>query len=100
MTFNVDTLRTFISTQLAKVSSDTIGWLAIVFAQCATIPPILGLLFGISDKLPSLDVVVFLWTSLVMLFVKALINKDTLIIITISLGFMIQAGLMGFLIFK
>jgi len=72
----------------------------VLFIHCATIPSLLGLLFGVSDKLPSIDVVVFLWVSLFLMFIKALINKDTLNIITISIGFMVQASLLGLLVFK
>lgn len=83
-----------------NISSETVGWLAVLFIHCATIPSLLGLLLGVSDKLPSVDVVVFLWVSLFLLFMKALINKDTLNILTISVGFMVQASLLGLLVFK
>jgi hypothetical protein len=85
---------------LKGLSSETVGWLAVLFIHGTTIPSVLGLLLGVSDKLPSIDVVAFLWGSLVLLFIKALINKDTLNIITISVGFMIQAALLGLLVFK
>ena len=85
---------------LKSLSSETVGWLAVLFIHGTTIPSILGLLLGVSDKLPSIDVVAFLWGSLVLLFIKALINKDTLNIVTISVGFMIQAALLGLLVFK
>ena len=93
-------LKAFMVEHVKNVSSETVGWLAVLFIHCATIPSLLGLLLGVSDKLPSIDVVVFLWVSLFLLFVKALINKDTLNIITISVGFMVQASLLGLLVFK
>ena len=98
--FNVDTFKEFINVNLQKVSSETIGWLAVLFLHGATIPPVLGLLFGISDRLPSIDVVLFLWSGLVLLFVRALVNKDMLNIITIGTGFVIHAGLLGLLVFR
>jgi hypothetical protein len=91
---------TSLKEHLNNVSSETVGWLAILFIHCATIPSILGLLLGVSDKLPSIDVVIFLWFSLMLLFIKSLINKDTLNIVTISVGFMVQASLLGLLVFK
>jgi hypothetical protein len=93
-------LKAFMAEHVKNVSSETVGWLAVLFIHCATIPSLLGLLLGVSDKLPSIDVVVFLWVSLFLMFVKALINKDTLNIITISIGFMVQACLLGLLVFK
>lgn len=93
-------IKAFMADHVKSVSSETVGWLAVLFIHCATIPSLLGLLLGVSDKLPSIDVVVFLWVSLFLLFVKALINKDTLNIVTISIGFMVQASLLGLLVFK
>jgi hypothetical protein len=57
-------------------------------------------LFGISDRLPSIDVVLFLWSGLVLLFIRALVNKDMLNIITIGTGFIVHAGLLGLLVFR
>jgi len=53
-----------------------------------------------SDKLPSLDVVMFAWGGLLLLFIRALIVRDMLHIITIGLGFFIQAFLLGLVVFK
>lgn len=97
---NVADIKNAVLNNFKDVSSDTVGWLAVLFVHCATIPPILGLLFGVSDKLPSIDVVLFLWTGLVLMFIRALLNKDTLNIVTISVGFMIQSALMGLLVFR
>jgi hypothetical protein len=97
---NTATVKSFIFDNLKKVSAETVGWLAILFIHCATIPPLLGLLFGVSDKLPSFDVVLFMWTGLVLLFAKALLIRDMLSVVTISLGFIVQAGLLGFLVFR
>jgi hypothetical protein len=93
-------VKDFFTENIAKVSSETIGWVAIVLMHCATIPSVLALILGISDRLPSLDVVAFIWFGLVLFFIRALINKDMLNIITIGVGFIVQASLLGFLIFK
>lgn len=68
--------------------------------HAATLPSILGLLVGFTDRLPSLDIVLFVWSGLVLLFIRALIIKDMLIATTIGVGFIIQAMLLGFLVFK
>ena len=90
----------FLNKYLPKISADTLGWLAIVVINCATIPTLLALITGLSDRTPSLDMVMFLWTSLFLLFGRAIVLKDTLNIITISVGFMIQASLMAVILFK
>ena len=99
-TFNVDIIKRFFSIHLAKVSAETIGWLAVMLMHCATIPPVVGLILGISDRLPAVDVVMFVWAGLVLLFLRALVLKDMLNIITIGGGFVVQAALLGLLVFK
>ena len=90
----------FLNKYLPKISADTLGWLAVIVINCATIPTLLALMTGLSDKVPSLDMVMFLWASLFLLFARAIVLKDMLNIITISIGFMIQASLMAMILFK
>ncbi len=96
----LESVKTFLAAKLPTLSADMIGWIAVLFIHGATIPPIIGLLLGVSDRLPSIDVVLFLWTGLVLMFARSLIIKDMLNVITIGIGFMIQATLLGFLVFK
>jgi hypothetical protein len=49
---------------------------------------------------PSLDVVAFLWAGLVMLFLRAIVLRDNLNIITIGVGFIVQAALMALILFR
>lgn len=93
-------MTSFVVDRVRSFSAETIGWFAAILLHGATIPPILGLMMGLSDRLPSIDVVMFVWTGLVLLFLKALISKDMLNVITIGVGFIIQAGLLGMLVFK
>lgn len=96
----MENMKTTIAQKISHLSSEGIGWLAVVFMHCATIPSLLSLIFAVSDKLPSLDVVLFVWGGLLLFFLKALINKDMLNIITIGVGFFIQATLLALVIFK
>ena len=90
----------FFQQHFSKISADTLGWLAAIVIHCAAIPTLLALLTGLSDRTPSLDVVLFMWTGLVLLFGKAIILKDTLNIITIGVGFIAQATIMAMILFK
>jgi hypothetical protein len=76
------------------------GWLAVIMIHCATLPSLLALLTGLSDKTPSLDVVLMMWAGLVLMFIRAVVLKDALNIITIGVGFMGQAVLMALILFK
>lgn len=90
----------FFSTHLHRISADTLGWLAAIALHAATIPTLLALLTGLTDSTPSIDVVMFMWLGLVFLFGRAVILKDILNIVTIGLGFVIQAVLMALILFK
>jgi hypothetical protein len=90
----------FFSTHFSKISAETMGWLAAIALHAATIPTLLALLTGLTDITPSVDVVLFMWLGLVLLFGRAVILRDLLNIVTIGLGFVIQATLMALILFK
>jgi hypothetical protein len=92
--------RIWLEQHLPKVSAETLGWLAVVVIHCATIPTLLALLTGLSDTVPNLDVVLFMWAGLVLLFFRAVVLKDMLNIITVGLGFIVQAVIMAMILFK
>lgn len=96
----VQMMKSFFQEKFSHLSAEGIGWLAIVLVHCATIPSVLSLILGMSDKLPSLDVVMFAWGGLLLMFIKSLIAKDTLNVITIGFGFFVQAFLLALVVFK
>ena len=85
-------VREFLTNSLARLSADTLGWLAAIVLHCSTLPTFLALMTGLSDKTPGLDLILFLWGGLVLLFLRAVVLKDILNIITIGFGFILQAG--------
>ena len=93
-------VRDFFANSLATLSADTLGWLAAIVLHCATLPSFLALMTGLSDKTPGLDMILFLWGGLVLLFLRAVVLKDMLNIITIGFGFILQAGCMSLVLFK
>ncbi len=90
----------YISTQFHTISADTLGWLAVILIHAATIPSLLALLTGLSDRTPTVDVVLFMWAGLCLMFGRAVVLKDTLNIVTIGAGFIVQAVLMALILFK
>jgi len=90
----------WLAEHLPRISADTLGWLAVILIHCATIPTLLALLTGLSDNVPNLDIVLFMWAGLVLLFVRSVVMKDALNIITIGTGFIIQAVIMAMILFK
>ena len=93
-------IREFLNNSLATLSADTLGWLAAIVLHCATMPAFLALMTGLSDKTPSLDLILFLWGGLVLLFLRAVVLKDILNIVTIGFGFILQSAFMALILFK
>lgn len=90
----------FFTENFSKVSAETLGWLAPVVIHCATIPTLLALLTGLSDRTPPIDVILFIWSGLVLLFGRAIILKDMFNVITIGAGFIVQSVIMALILFK
>jgi len=100
MKLDINLIRDFVTNSLGRISADTLGWLAAILLHAATVPTMLALMTGLSDRPPSLDLVLFVWSALVLMFLRAIVLKDNLNIITIGLGFIVQAAMMALVLFK
>lgn len=78
----------------------TFEWLAVVLLHAATVPTLLAGLAGITDKMPPVDIVMMIWFALLVLFARARMLCDNTIMVTIGIGFFIQAMLMAMLFFR
>ncbi len=96
----MDQLKDFITNKVSKISAETFGWLAAVVLHASTIPSMLAVMAGLTDRLPSVDLVLLVWTGLSLLFVKAAVQKDMLNVVTIGVGFIVQAVMMALIFFK
>jgi hypothetical protein len=96
----LEEFKTFITTKVTAISSETFGWLAVLVLHSATVPSLLAVMSGLTDRLPGVDLVLLVWTGLALLFVKAAVQKDMLNIVTIGFGFIIQAVLLALIFFK
>jgi hypothetical protein len=95
----VDMLQNLRAT-VRNVSDETLGWLAVVILHSATIPSLLAYSQGFSNDPLPIDMVLLLWTGLMLLFVRAAVRRDMLNLITIGAGFAVQAGIMALTLFK
>ena len=82
------------------VSAETMVWVAVILLHLATIPTELAVLTGLTEKMPPVDMVLFSWAGLFCFFLKATIQKDLLNIVTIGLGFFVQAAMLALIVFK
>ena len=90
----------FLKDHLGHISAHTLGWVTIILLHFASIPTLLAVLMAKSDKLPPVDLMVFVWAALITLFFKSLIERNFLYVATICLGFAGQTLLMGLILFK
>lgn len=93
-------IKEYISNRLKTITADTLGWLASLTLLSSTVPSILAVLSGITDKLPNLEIVLFVWSALLLLFVRAVLLKDQLNTLTIGIGFIVQSVLLSLIFFK
>jgi hypothetical protein len=83
-----------------KITADTLEWLAIVVLHCVTVPTMIALMAGLTDRAPSLDIVLFVWTALILMFARAILLKNMFNVVTNGAGFMAQAVTLAFVLFK
>jgi hypothetical protein len=83
-----------------NVSTEGLSLLAVLILHASTIPSLLAVMSGLSDSLLPVDMVLMVWAGLGVLFLKAAVQRDFLILITIGLGFVAQSVLMALTFFK
>ena len=99
-TFTIQSIKAFISEKFSHISAETLGWIAVIVLHAATVPSLLAVMAGLTDRLPGVDLVLLVWAGLSLLFIKAAVQKDMLNLVTIGLGFIIQAVMMALIFFK
>ena len=97
---NLQEFKIWATAKVSHISAETFGWLAVLVLHSATVPSLLAVMAGLTDRLPGVDLVLLVWTGLTLLFVKAAVQKDMLNIVTIGVGFIVQAVMMALIFFK
>ena len=96
----IENASTFCKTKLTNATADVIGWVGLVVLHASTIPNVLTVMAGVNDRMPPVDLVLFLWSGLALFFVRAAIRRDLLNLVTIGVGFIVHAVLLALLVFK
>ena len=89
-----------IKIMISRLTSEMIGWIAVMIIHAATIPSFISFMSGVNNRLPQVDILLMLWGGLILFFLKAVISKDFLNIITIGLGFAAQAIMLALIFVK
>jgi hypothetical protein len=93
-------VKNFVEEKFSYISAETLGWIAVLVLHSATIPSLMAVMAGLTDRLPGVDLVLLVWAGLAFLFAKAAVQKDMLNLITIGFGFILQAVMMALIFFK
>jgi hypothetical protein len=93
-------LKYFCENKLKPGTAESFNWIGVLILLSALIPSFFAVMTGVTDKLPSLDLVLFIWSALITFFIRAIILKDMVNITTIGLGFVVNAVFMALILFK
>lgn len=85
---------------IKQVSIDGIGWAALIGLHLVTVPSLVGLMYGLTDYTPPIDMIVILWGSLGLFYVKSILEKNIVSIVIIGMGFLAQSVMMALVFFK
>jgi hypothetical protein len=89
-----------IKSSIRQVSIDGIGWTGLIALHAVTIPSLFGLMTGLTDTTPPIDMVIILWAAMALFYIKAMLEKNTISVMIIGLGFIMQSILMALVFFK
>lgn len=87
------------NTKIEKMGAIS-GWLGMILIHGATLPVTLKNIMGMSTAMPPIEMVLLVWTGLALFLVRALVNKDTLYIVSNSIGFFFNSVLLALIVFK
>ena len=85
---------------IRQVSIDGIGWTGLIALHAVTIPSLFGLMTGLTDNTPPIDMVIILWAAMALFYIKAILEKNVISLVIIGLGFIMQSILMALVFFK
>jgi xanthine/uracil permease len=85
---------------IKQVSINGINWAALIALHLVTVPSLFGLMAGLTDFTPPVDMVLILWGALTLLYVKSIVERDIVGIVILGLGFIAQSAMMALVFFK
>ena len=85
---------------IRQVSIDGIGWTALIALHAVTIPSMFGLMTGLTDNTPPIDMVIILWAAMGLFYIKAILERNVVSLVIIGMGFIMQSILMALVFFK
>ena len=85
---------------IKQVSINGINWAALIALHLVTVPSLVGLMAGLTDFTPPVDMVLILWGALTLFYIKSIVERDMVGIVILGLGFVAQSVMMALVFFK
>lgn len=82
------------------VTIEGINWAALLTLQAIFLPSLFGLMSGLTDDVPPIDIVLILYAAMALMYIKAILEKNVVSLIIIGAGFIGQSVLMALIFFK
>ena len=79
---------------MKKMASVACSWAGIILIQIATIPSIYNILVGTNVVKPPVDMVILLWTGILLFLIRSILNKEWIYVISNSIGLATQTILL------
>lgn len=88
-----------VKTKFQKISNIG-GWIGMILIQSSTIPVSISIIRGNVERIPPIDMTIMIWAGLFLFLLRSISNKDTLYIVSNSVGFFFQTILLTLIAFK
>ena len=82
-----------------KTISEIGGWIGMILIHGATVPTTMSVILGYSSELPPLSMVLLVWSGLFLFLLRAIVAKDTLYIVSNSIGFFFNTILLALIVY-
>jgi hypothetical protein len=88
-----------VQVRLQKISEFG-GWVGMILIQSSTIPVSISIIRGNVERIPPIDMTIMIWAGLFLFLLRAIANKDSLYIVSNSVGFFFQTILLVLIAYK
>ena len=82
-----------------NIIGEIAGWIGIVLIQFATVPAMINRIMDPNSDMPPLSMVILVLVGLFLFLIRAIIRKDTLYIVSNSIGLFFQSLLLSLIVF-
>lgn len=87
-------------TELNRFGTNTLNWLSILVGHSVFVPTSLALLTALTDKTPSIDIIILVQGFLLLSFFRTVVSRDQVGMVLHALGWFVNALLLGLIVFK